>query len=160
MEILGLISTILTLLFGSGLIITYILFRKQSIALKNLEVAQTKVNVEDGKYALYEKRLETLNNLMENHNETFTRLSNTIDDLTQRLISKTDQIRKITDDLIKSEEQMNELNVKLNDAIEEIGKLRMQVQKLHLWKCIRNDCADRQPDDNIPILTTLTYRDE
>lgn len=147
MEIFSIISGIVSLVLGCSTILTYILFRKQSRQLKDIEVKQGEINTDDSKYEMYEKRIHTLNQLMENHNETFNRLSSTIDDLTQRLILKTDQIRKLTDDLIQSEQEQNELNKKLMDTMEELGRTRLRLQYVSNWVCKKSDCMEREPEN-------------
>lgn len=146
MEIFTIISGIISLILGSGIFLTYILFRKQSIQLKNLEVEQSKIASDNSKYEMYEQRISHLNDLQEIHNQTFHKQAEMIDDLNDRLLSKTDQIRKLTDDLLRSECEQNALNLKLNDRIEEVGKLKLKLQYVTNWVCIKADCPYREPE--------------
>lgn len=146
MEIFTIISGIISLILGSSTILTYFLFRKQEKQLKVLEVEQVKIASDNSKYEMYEQRISHLNDLQEIHNQTFHKQAEMIDDLNDRLLSKTDQIRKLTDELLKSEYQQNELNLKLNDKIEENGKLQLKLQYLKNWVCIKADCPMREPE--------------
>lgn len=136
------IITIISLILGCSSLLSYILFRRQSKQLKNLEVKSAGANVIE----LYEKRIESLHQTIEICNNSIRENQSTIADNNANILDKVSQIRSLTESLIKSEQEQNELNLKIQKLIEENGKLKLKNQNLNCWKCIKGSCDEREPE--------------
>lgn len=143
---------------GCTTLLSFILYRRQTKRLKDVEVLKAEIEADGDRYEMYEERLNHCNQTVEQHNETIIHQSETIANLNSALDDKTARIRELTDKLWESEKKSNELNDKLIEKTERIGQLELMCQKYKDWHCRVAECTKRLPPN--PTLKGRNFDDE
>lgn len=139
------ITSILSVFFGCSTIVTYILHRNAMKRLKEIEVERAEVEADTQRFEMYEQRLTHCNEAADHLNETMIHQGETIARLNTALDEKTARIRQLTDDLIAAETELNKVNAQLVEKTEELGKCKLWLKIMQMWRCEIADCPKRKP---------------
>lgn len=130
------IQGVLSLLLGSGAIVSYMLYRKSTMRTKDAEADMAETQADSARWDLYQRQLDYS--------------AETIKKLESQLADKTERIRELNTELLNA---VRDSSVRIVELTEERDHEKMLRMHFAQWRCERSDCKD--PRKRLPPNPTI-----
>lgn len=123
-------------------IVSFVAYWKQNRRIKDAEVKEKEVAVEQAKIEARKNEIDLLYSQLERANAAIEQKDKRLSELNEAIDKHIDRRRVLSDRLDKAEQEANHANRELVAAKDEIIRLTEKSDRLEAVKCLWTDCQD------------------